>query len=236
MTHRLVWDRGQTVLVQEAPTLPGLRKRVEKRYSEDQERDDHGRWAGSPDEAKWTDWAYEAENIKSLEATGKIDGKPLDSIGHAMGPKEVAALAATGQWIQQMASTQRVPFDTVYRGEGYATEQEIHDKYTVGATATNPTLTSSATEKEIATQYALGPGGAEEPAEFQVMVTIHDSVGLVGVQTAPLGPSAEIVLPRGGTYRVVGKEADGVNHYAVKLVAIKLPSQQNLPVFGTKPS
>jgi hypothetical protein len=110
--------------------------------------------------------------------------------------------------LQKAASSNGVktPY-TLFRGESYASEEEMLKAYPKGKKIELQRLTSTATESDIASEYASTGGGGG----VQVVVHYGSSNGLLGVQTAPMGvPSNEVVMPKGAKFRVssIRKEGD----------------------------
>ncbi len=160
-------------------------------------------------EDDWQTWAYDSDLVNDALA-GNLKAGSLDSSGQEISDEDVEDYKRIGEAINAAASSNAIKQVTVYRGESFASDEEVTARYKSGKWIESDRLTSTATEEDAAAEYH----SSDTSGAAKVLVRYGNPNGIVGIQTAPMGvPSNEVVLPIGARYRVsrVFKREDGVH-------------------------
>lgn len=163
---------------------------------------------------RWDDWTSESDNINDLLA-GKVTGSMYDAFGSKLTDKEIADLKTTGELIQAAAETHAVTGE-LWRGESAANLEEAIGRYTRGQQVTFDRLTSATTQPSIAAIYSKENKYALEGPTVPILMRIQRKGGTEGIQAIPdIGavPSAEIIMPRGASFRVARIVPPGGAYY-----------------------
>lgn len=153
----------------------------------------------------WENWALDPEPYQAA-----LNGEKISDYlaGNKLSNVDKNRIKLVAREIQNMAESEIVSNDTLFRGESYDSLREAQRKYAVGKTITNDKLTSYATSSDIATEYASTGG------KVKVVITntnVNNSVrGSVGVMTNPLGfgGSSEVITPKGMKSKVFSSYYD----------------------------
>lgn len=174
--------------------------------SHDDEPTDDDEDMGPISEDDWQIWAYNPDPVKDALNGDLVPGKDTDSEGSPITEDDAARYKDLAFRIQDLASKSAVYCPTLWRGISFPSEKDARDAFKRNKLVTFPTLTSTATQKDIAVEYA---NHGDEPGSWgdvPVLMRIESSTGThQGVQTRPIFGvrSAEVVMPKGTEYRVV---------------------------------
>jgi len=135
----------------------------------------------------WDEWAYESANIN--DALRGVD-PTTDSEGNRLGPKEVEEYKKLANAIQEEASSTKLPFNEVWRGDSFDSAQELYDRYGNGKTASDDVvstrielggITSSSPDRGVADEYRA----TEVSGPVSCLVCFFNPNGVVGTMTFP---------------------------------------------------
>lgn len=154
----------------------------------------------TPDD--WEMWAVDPEPFQDA----LLHGKRTSSAGWGkVTEEEQDRILLVAQQMQVSSSMQKhKDIVTTYRGESYSTKEEAMSVYKTGSTVVNRKLTSQATERSVAEEYA------SSGLPVRVIQVITNRGGTRGAISDPMGigGSSEIVSPAGSSYKVTGTSWD----------------------------
>lgn len=152
----------------------------------------------------WEQWAVDPEPYQEALLDGKV---PNYAGWGKISDDEKQRILEAAQQMQVDALTHKYNnVIEVYRGESFPSKEAAEQAYRQGATFTTNKLTSTATKRSIAEEYAeMGGGG-----DVKVVQVITNPGGVRGIMTDPMGigGSDEIILPIGTTYKITGTTWD----------------------------
>ena len=150
-------------------------------------------------QSDWEDWAVDAQPYQAA-IRGEDIPKYSSYDGHKYSKGELNRIREVATEIQRQALTSTVDTYTLFRGESYESLAEATKKYKIGATITNSSLTSYATDSDVATAYSEANIDIMGKKAVKVVITNVSQKGdSVGVVTNPLGVggSSEVITPMG---------------------------------------
>ena len=164
---------------------------------------DHPSFSHGLTDNDYQEWAYNSEEVNDA-VSGKLKVGEISSQGDRISEDDISRYRSIGEKLQSAASDNAVTNGTrgLYRGESYDSLEAVKEKYQFRKEVVTDRLTSTATQQDVAIQYA----SSDSSGPVKVLVNYQARGHAVeGVQTAPLGiPSNEVVLPKGSKYRVAG--------------------------------
>lgn len=207
-----------------------------RKYSEDEPRDDQGRWtSGGASEiptdtsgrglhnqsadtyagltsSEWITWAEASHDIQNA-AAGELKVGHTSDYGQPLTQKDIDEYKSIAARIQDAAANNAVTGVRLYRGETFDSYAALKEKYPHQKELETPTLVSTSTDLDAAKQYLQEGGPVRAVVEYGTK-----SGAQRGIQTSPLGvPSNEVILPQGARYRVASVIRDSEGIYRVSL-------------------
>ena len=152
-------------------------------------------------------WAYESVHFNATLRGESIVGKTTGSAGRKITQQMASETAQEARTIQVAAEKFVTEHKTLYRGESFASWDDLAAKYSKGGKVKLDGLTSTAVQDFDAANYMMAAGDEviSEMFPFKAMIHFTDKSGVVGAPVYPLGVdfgAGEIVLARGKSYVV----------------------------------
>ena len=156
-------------------------------------------------------WSEQPDLYQALSDPERFEATKRQLMADGWDEEDVKEFKGYADDLKNAAETGLSGQATLYRGERFNSMKEAQAKYHVGAEVTTSQLTSYATEKSVAQNYA-DYYGTNAP---RVIITNTSTTGnFVGVRTNHTGSGAdeETIVPKGVTSRVTGTRLDKSNN------------------------
>lgn len=190
----------------------GQTLRVLTEYSEDEPRDDQGRWIDSGSEAlpkvtykQAADSWFEYDNASIMKdySAGKSIENARGGQNEELSKEEINQLKSKANLLQREASTKYSGHQILFRGASIS-DKDL-EKYSPGKVITNKGLTSSSPDQKLASIYSDEQYGQPGNRRTIFKIQSSDSRGIKGTRATP----GEVILPHGGRYKVIDRKDSG---------------------------
>lgn len=156
-------------------------------------------------------WSEQPDLYQALSDPERFEATKRQLMADGWDEEDVKEFKGYADDLKNAAETGLSGQATLYRGERFSSMKEAQAKYHVGAEITTSQMTSYATEKSVAQNYADYYGGNAP----RVVITNTSTTGnFVGVRTNHLGTGAdeETIVPKGVTSKVTSTRLDKANN------------------------